>query len=139
MKYVTHIRSDGQYQALKDHLKGVSNRASEFASAFGASEHARRTGILHDIGKYSPLAQQRQRDPEHTAKVDHATAGAQVAWYMRDPAAAFAIAGHHGGLPDPGSKMSVDSSTLFCRMQKTLSGLMDPSAWKTEQDRKSVV
>ena len=133
LEYVTHRRADGSYQKLKEHLLGVAERAFEFAEGFEAGEHARRTGMLHDIGKYSPAAQQRQRDPEHTGKVDHATAGAQVAWGLRDLAAAFAIAGHHGGLPDPGSKMSADNSTLVSRMNKPLMGTMDPSAWKTEQ------
>ena len=33
-------------------------------------------------------------------KVDHATAGAFACWRMGQPLAAFAAAGHHGGLPD---------------------------------------
>ena len=133
MEYVTHKRDDGVYQALREHLQGVAERSAAFAEAFGAAEHARRTGMLHDIGKYSPAAQQRQRDPEHTAKVDHATAGAQAAWAMYDLSAAFAIAGHHGGLPDPGSKLSADTTTLVARMNKPLTGPLDASAWRTEQ------
>ena len=106
MEYVTHKKADGTFQKLIEHLTGVSKRAATFAEGFGAEEHARRTGMLHDIGKYSPAAQQRQRDPEHTAKIDHATAGAQEARRLGDIAGAFAIAGHHGGLPDPGTRMS---------------------------------
>lgn len=134
MKYVTHRREDGSYQELREHLQGVAVRASAFAEGFGAGAHARRTGMLHDIGKYSPAAQRRQRDPEHTAKVDHATAGAQEARRLGDVAAAFAIAGHHGGLPDPGTRMSADASTLFARLNKPLTGDVDPSAWRGEQE-----
>lgn len=132
MKYITHKRSDGEYQLLSAHLTGVSTMSAQFASDFDAMEHAARTGLLHDIGKYSPAAQRRQRDPEHTAKVDHSTAGAKVAFQMRDPVAAFAVAGHHGGLPDPGSKSSPDGSMLIPRLQKVLAGDMDASAWQQE-------
>ena len=134
MEYVTHKKADGTFQELIEHLTGVSKRAATFAEGFGAEEHARRTGMLHDIGKYSPAAQQRQRDPEHTAKIDHATAGAQEARRLGDIAGAFAIAGHHGGLPDPGTRLSVDASTLFARLNKSLTGKMDPSNWRSEQD-----
>lgn len=131
--YVTHKRDDGEYQELLSHLQGVAERAAAFATTFGAPEHARRAGLLHDVGKYSPAGQTRQRDPEHTRPVDHATAGAQEALRTyRDAYAAFAIAGHHGGLPDRGSRASMEDGTLMGRMQKPLSGENDPSAWKTE-------
>lgn len=131
--YVTHKRDDGEYQELLSHLQGVAERAEAFAAAFGVSEHAKRTGLLHDVGKYSPAGQTRQRDPEHTRPVDHATAGAQEALKTyRDAHAAFAIAGHHGGLPDMGSRASMEDGTLMGRMQKPLTGENNPSAWKTE-------
>ncbi len=132
MQYVTHRREDGQYQPLKEHLEGVAGRAAEFARAFGAEEHARRVGMLHDIGKYSPNAQARQRDPEHTGKVDHSTAGALEALRLRDAAGAFAIAGHHAGLPDMGSKIAPSEGTLQARVRKVLSGRDDASAWRGE-------
>ena len=131
--YVTHKRDDGAYQELRSHLQDVAERATAFAAPFGAPEHARRAGLLHDVGKYSPAGQKRQRDPEHTQPVDHSTAGAQEALKTyRDAHAAFAIAGHHGGLPDMGSKASLEDGTLMGRMQKALTGENDPSAWKTE-------
>ena len=132
MDYVTHLKPDGTYQALKAHEENVAALAGEFARALGAQEHGERTGKLHDIGKYSDFGQKRQRDPEHTAKVDHATAGAQEAWRMNDPFAAFAVAGHHGGLPDMGSRSDDGGGTLCARLNKRLTGGNDPSAWKTE-------
>lgn len=132
MAYVTHRREDGVYQPLLVHLQNVAERASGFAERFGAAGHAERTGLLHDVGKYSAAAQKRQRDPEHTAKVDHATAGAVVARQLKDVHAAFAVAGHHGGLPDPGSSGSSDGSTLLARLKKPLVGDLDASAWQTE-------
>ena len=132
MAYVTHLKPDGTYQALKEHVENVAALAGEFAAAFGAEEHGYRTGKIHDIGKYSDNGQKRQRDPEHTAKVDHATAGAQLAAQLGDSFAAFAVAGHHGGLPDRGDKINDGGGTLWTRLNKRLTGGNDPSAWKTE-------
>lgn len=132
MEFVTHRREDGTFQPLQEHIENVGERAAQFAAAFGAAEHGRQAGLLHDIGKYSPKGQKRQRDPEHTAKVDHSSAGAQEARRRGDPMAAFAVAGHHGGLPDRGGKSAADDGTLFARLNKTLSGGDNPSAWKHE-------
>lgn len=54
MEYVTHLREDGSYQPLKEHLEGTATRSAKFAASFGSSSHAERTALLHDIGKYSP-------------------------------------------------------------------------------------
>ena len=132
MEFVTHRREDGTFQPLKEHIENVGERAAQFAAAFGAEEHGREAGLLHDIGKYSSKGQKRQRDPEHTAKVDHSSAGAQEAFRRKDPMAAFAVAGHHGGLPDFGSRGDTDGGTLCSRLNKPLTGGDDPSAWKQE-------
>lgn len=132
MAFLTHRREDDTYQLLSDHIHGVAKKASEFAAPFGAHSHAERVGLLHDIGKYSSAAQVRQLDPEHTSPVDHSTAGTQAALQLRDPFSAFCIAGHHGGLPNRGSKASKEDGTLMARFQKQLTGPMDPSAWKQE-------
>ena len=50
MEYVTHLREDGSYQPLKEHLEGTATRSAKFAASFGASFHAERTALLHDIG-----------------------------------------------------------------------------------------
>ena len=51
MEYVTHLREDGSYQLLKEHLEGTATRSAKFAASFGSSSHAERTALLHDIGK----------------------------------------------------------------------------------------
>lgn len=107
--YIGHKREDGQVQPLRDHLHGVAARARSFAEEFGAGGHAYRTGLLHDVGKYAPDVQRRMADPEHVAKVNHTSAGAIAASGYRDLFAAFAIAGHHGGLPDLGARTSLPS------------------------------
>lgn len=93
MDYVTHLKPDGTYQPLREHEENVAALAGEFAAAFGAQEHGHRTGLLHDIGKYSANGQKRQRDPAHTAKVDHASAGAQLAARLGDYYAAWCRGG----------------------------------------------
>ena len=132
--YIGHKSDDGRLQLLKDHLQGVSALASIFAEPFSAAKHAERLGILHDAGKYSQAGQQRMIDPEHTAKVDHSTYGAKIAWEeLGDAYAACAVAGHHGGIPDLGTRASVEGDgTLFGRIRKDLSGRMEASPFWNE-------
>ena len=127
--YIGHKSTDGRIQPLKEHLTGVSEKAILFAEPFSGEKHAARTALLHDAGKYSAAGQCRMRDPEHTAKVDHATAGAKIAWEKcKDAYGASAIIGHHGGMPDLGNKSSVDGDgTVMGRCKKELTGIYDPS------------
>ena len=112
--YIGHKREDGEFQLLKSHLEGVSMRAAEFARSFDAMEHSARIGLMHDLGKYSLAGQHRMMDPEHVRKVDHSTAGAQEALVQFDDyIGAFAIAGHHTGLPDFGNRADMGGSTLM--------------------------
>ncbi len=128
--YLAHIAEDGREQTILEHLEGTARLAQEFASAFGAEEVGYLAGICHDIGKYSTAFQKRIR--EHTAKVDHSTAGAWELAQRGRIDAAFAVAGHHGGLPDCGGAMDVET-TFLGRMNKAQKGqLPDYSAWKGE-------
>ena len=133
MEFVTHRRDDGSFQPLREHMENVARLAAEYGAAFDAGEPAERAGLLHDIGKYSPRAQARQRDPEHKPKADHATAGAKEAYLrLRDLPAGMAIAGHHGGLPDLGAQGDWENGTFIARIKKELTGENDPSAWRSE-------
>lgn len=60
MAYVTHLKPDGTYQPLKAHEENVAALAGKFAEAFDAKAHGERTGLLHDIGKYSDNGQKRR-------------------------------------------------------------------------------
>src|SRR5579884_2689108 len=51
--YAHSANSDGQRQALSDHLRAVATRAAEFARPWGAATLAEAAGWLHDIGKFS--------------------------------------------------------------------------------------
>jgi CRISPR-associated endonuclease/helicase Cas3 len=90
---------------LADHLAGTACLAEQFAAGFGAGDLAALTGWWHDLGKYGCAWQEylRAREEGRTvARTGHKLAGA--AWAARRGAvpAAFAIAGHHGGLPADG-------------------------------------
>lgn len=131
--YIGHKRDDGTLQPLKSHLEAVSISAAEFARPFGGTEHARRVGLMHDIGKYSQAGQHRMMNTDSMRKVDHSTAGAQeVIHRFNDYAGAFAIAGHHGGLPDMGNRADCGGSTLMGRNGLALKGELDYSQWRSE-------
>ena len=75
---LAHISEDGQRtQTVAEHLDGTARRSASFAAAFGAEQDGYYTGTLHDIGKYSAAFQRRLHGGE---RVDHSTAGAQVAF-----------------------------------------------------------
>ena len=116
MRHVAHIREDQSEQLLSEHLKGTARRASNFAKVFDAGEEAYRIGLVHDQGKYSKEFQEYIRGTGISP--DHATAGAQTLFAQEDFAGAFAVAGHHGGLPDGGAKGDTEGPTLMGRMKK---------------------
>lgn len=104
--YYAHTDAGGNLehgQLLADHLKAVADRAAEFAAPVGAGAWAYLVGLLHDAGKASDAFQRRLAGAP--IRVDHATAGAQLA-YRTYPTGgigrflAFPIAGHHGGMPN---------------------------------------
>lgn len=101
-------REKVQWQTLPEHSIAVANLAGEFGASIGIGRIAYIAGLLHDLGKYN-RAFQAYIDGQG-ASVDHSTAGA---WWIRELAkaampldrlmadiAAYAIAGHHVGLPD---------------------------------------
>lgn len=128
--YLAHIAEDGRQQTVLEHLRGTAALAEAFAADFGAAEQGRLAGLAHDIGKNSDAFQRRLHgDPAH---VDHSTAGAFACWQRRQAYAAFAVAGHHGGLLDFGSRTAPDG-TFQGRMQKAQGGgLPSFDGWESE-------
>ena len=114
---LAHISEDGtRTQTVYDHLAGTARLAGSFAAPFGAQSEAEFAAWLHDIGKYSDAFQLRLKGGP---KVDHSTAGAQEAWVRQHLHTAFAVAGHHSGLPDGGSPADdPGDATLFGRSKK---------------------
>lgn len=131
MRYDAHIAEDGRKQTVLEHLEGTAELCAGFAAAFGAEEQGRLAGMAHDIGKYSDAFQRRLDGGE---PVDHSTAGAVECFKMGQPFAAFAVAGHHGGLPDGGSRTdSYNEGTLCARINRAAAGKLEPyDAWQQE-------
>ncbi len=130
--FLAHISEDKREQTILAHLQGTSALAKEFARRFGGEDQAQLAGMAHDIGKYSSAFQKRLRgDPQ---MVDHATAGAYECGLLGQIFAAFAVAGHHGGLPDGGTQADgSDDATFRGRMKRLECGKLAPySAWKEE-------
>jgi CRISPR-associated endonuclease/helicase Cas3 len=112
------------WQTLPDHLKKVAQVAAENASYFDAAILAENAGLLHDVGKYTEEFQKRL---EGGKRVDHATAGAQIAvenWGNFGKILAYIVAGHHAGLAN-GIDSGKDRSTLSDRLKKTIPKLDD--------------
>lgn len=119
------------WEPLNDHLQRVGHLAAQFGKKFGAEQYGRLSGLWHDLGKYSTAFQDYLLTAngfaahiEHTAKVDHSTAGAQHAantvptW---GKLLAYIIAGHHAGLADAGNT----STNIDYRLNKPIEPIPD--------------
>lgn len=124
----TDKQDKNDWQLLKDHLENVANIASGFSREFNAEQFGYASGLLHDIGKYSPEFQRRLDGTN--IRVDHSTAGAQEARKLygifQSRILEYIITGHHGGLLNYGTKE--------CGLDERLSRpfLPDYSAYKGE-------
>ena len=123
-------RPEEYWQPLKEHLLAVQKEAADRGRKFGAGKAAGQTGLFHDIGKYTEPYQKRLRGGP---AVDHATAGAKMVNNLADTMdramaqlIAYAIAGHHGGMPD----MHRETGSLDERLKKQLDPL--DSTWMAE-------
>lgn len=102
-KWIAHIDGDRE-QTIYAHLKNVAELTSYFCRNYkipelNVAQYAYTTGVAHDIGKYSKAFQKRIRG-DVSISVDHSTAGARELTNLKMPFAAFAVAGHHGGIPN---------------------------------------
>ena len=129
--YLAHLTEDGRTQTILEHLKGTASLCSAFAAAFDAEAQGQLAGMAHDIGKYSAAFQRRLHGGP---KVDHASAGAFECLKAQQLAAAFAISGHHGGLPDGGSRGdAAGTGTFWGRINRASQGNLEGyHAWQSE-------
>lgn len=86
-----------EWQFLDAHLRNVAEKSRTFAEPFDLGEEAYCAGLFHDLGKYGHAFQMRLRG--HGSGINHWTAGAFAAYQARTQAGAFAIDGHHKGIP----------------------------------------
>ncbi|MCL2528417.1 MAG: CRISPR-associated helicase Cas3' [Defluviitaleaceae bacterium] len=120
--YIARTRADNEQQPLSEHLLEVAKLAATNAATWG-EDFAHVCGLLHDIGKYSDKFQDRVRGA--AKKADHATAGAQLlcksSTTLFRAMAAYCIMGHHGGLPNGGTRQrDEDGPNMYDRLIKTL-------------------
>lgn len=119
------------WQPLRDHLIAVAGLAAVCGTKFRAGKAAGLAGQLHDLGKYTDGFQRRLSGG---ASVDHASAGARRVRELAKSGedrlmaelVAYAIAGHHTGLPD----REGNEGCLSDRLKKPLDSC-DP-VWRTE-------
>lgn len=112
--YAHSPNDKGQWHSLEEHLREVARLARGFADKFGAGELAYWVGLWHDLGKSMPGFQDYLKacsQNQQSTKVPHAIWGAALAYRLlsqngeneRWKEIALMIAGHHGGLDQPGS------------------------------------
>jgi CRISPR-associated endonuclease/helicase Cas3 len=135
MVYYAHSgpSDDGRdWQVLKAHLEQVAALAAQMAEPLGLEKAASLAGLFHDLGKYTADFQKRLTGAD--VRVDHSTAGG---WHVLQAVQgqdrlvaeliAYAILGHHAGLPD---KRGIESA-LTERIAGFKSGSLD-RVWETE-------
>lgn len=113
-----------EWQLLEDHLRNVASRAAKFAAPFGYENWGRVLGLLHDAGKVNDVFQRRLHGSGE--RVDHSAPGAWEALHryrsqLEDANGrllAFAIAGHHGGMPNGIRAGSEGRTPLASRLSK---------------------
>jgi len=135
MAYYAHSgrcgdRSD--WEPLAEHLRRTAERAALFAADLGLEKLAYVTGLFHDLGKYNPDFQRRLDGAK--IQVDHSTAGARLLLDLTGGVdrvmaelVAYAILGHHAGLPD---RKTSDHSCFAERIRRFQNRL--DSCWQKE-------
>ncbi|MDX9787104.1 MAG: CRISPR-associated endonuclease Cas3'' [Desulfobacterales bacterium] len=101
----TKSKNKDDWQPLEEHLRNVADLARSFSSVFGAGNWGKVSGLIHDAGKASNAFQRRLEG--QSVRVDHSTFGARLAKEKYFPLGlliAYAVAGHHGGIPDGGAQ-----------------------------------
>ena len=156
MDLIAHVKrfEDGRWarpHRLLDHLLMTGNLAADFADKFGSREWGELLGIAHDAGKGRPIWQrylrlksgfdQEAHLEEKPGKIPHAVFGAKLMYELHGKTIgrtlAYAIAGHHAGLPDwePG-RGSGQSSLEFQLSQTHNLSDIDPDIQEAILDRR---
>jgi CRISPR-associated endonuclease/helicase Cas3 len=132
LKFFAHSTehvNQADWQPLAAHLTAVGELAAKRAQPFGAQEHARVAGLLHDVGKYTVEFQKRLKG--EFPRLDHATWGARVACERYGPIGkllAYGVAGHHAGMAN--GRDTEKRRCLAERLKSELPALLP--AWQQE-------
>lgn len=135
MQYFAHsglLEGKTDWEPLAEHLRKTAERAAGFAALFGLEKIAYIAALFHDLGKYSSEFQRRLEGAN--IRVDHSTAGAKmildratgVDRFMAE-LAAYAILGHHAGLPD----RKTSEASCFTERIRRFEDRLDP-CWQEE-------
>lgn len=126
--YLAHSSSGGKPQTLEDHLCNTANLAEAFAADWDCGNLAHLTALFHDFGKLSDRFQ-RYLQGIGSSGGDHKGLGVRQAKELlgiQFPPL-FAIAGHHGGLPDVAklkeALRQLDDETMLVRARELLAAL----------------
>ena len=105
--YNAHSKNkDGKEHSLIDHVNGVAKLMIGFSGNREYTSIFQIAGLLHDLGKYQSAFQNYLREGGRRGSVPHASWGAALSVKHNQIEAAFAIDGHHKGLPDKGDLKS---------------------------------
>jgi CRISPR-associated endonuclease/helicase Cas3 len=130
VEYYAHaaVRADGKpesntakWQLLATHLRNVAELAKQLADPLGLGAEAWLAGLLHDLGKYSKRFQDRLHD-NSIHGINHWAAGTALAGEtLKQLAVAFAVDGHHTGIP------ALDGNES---LKQTVKRRADQTAWQ---------
>lgn len=148
---VAHIADDKREQSLAEHLLQVSKRTRRLAKKIHLEKAGELIGLLHDLGKATAVFQSYllsfhkeggvEPQDEMRGKIDHSTAGAQIAWrefiaesqdeLARELACQLVlpIVSHHSGLIDSIAPDGED--VLAVRIGKSDEKTRTNEAWRT--------
>jgi CRISPR-associated endonuclease/helicase Cas3 len=106
-EYIAHSKNEkGTEHNLKEHLNNVASLMNGFSPNNDFKQIFKTTGFLHDLGKYQPAFQTYLHEGGRRGSVPHASWGAAFSKKYNQVEAAFAIDGHHKGIPDKGDLIS---------------------------------
>lgn len=117
------IHGGARWHRLSDHLRDVASLSGRFASTFDSEQWGLLAGLWHDLGKYQDEFQRRIRG--EAIHAEHSGIGAVVAADAGLYPLAFAICGHHGGLPNHVSSEDSDGLTPLKERVRKNRGLLE--------------
>lgn len=106
--FLAHTENtEGKPHLLVDHLKNVSKIMQQMACMEEYQHVLKVTGLVHDFGKFQDSFQEYLVQGGIRGSVPHASLGAAFCGILKHQEAAFAIDGHHKGLPNL-AKLQID-------------------------------